>query len=169
VKIYSVFAPKDASLDPQSDGFLKTSDKIRFVPHGFNIVAFVLPIPWLIVKFMGFVLLAYLALSALIELTGWLGGGLLTMCLVLALAFIFGFEANTLYRWSLRRRGWQEIAVVYAKNNREAERRFFDAWLAKPAAPPQIPQPVLKAKTPYAADPTESGIVGLFPKPEGQR
>ncbi len=48
---------------------------------------------------------------------------------IILLNVIAGFEANELKRWSLTRRGWQEIATVSGRGREEAERRFFDAWL----------------------------------------
>ena len=47
----------------------------------------------------------------------------------LALSLLIGFEADTLRRWGLRRRGWAALGTVTGKTASECERRFFDAWL----------------------------------------
>jgi hypothetical protein len=48
---------------------------------------------------------------------------------VLALNLLIGFEADTLRRWTLARRGWRTLGAVSGKTAAECERRFFDAWL----------------------------------------
>ena len=50
-----------------------------------------------------------------------------------ALHLLIGFEADTLRRWGLERRGWHTVGTVSGKTAAECERRFFDAWL--PAQP----------------------------------
>ena len=61
------------------------------------------------------------------------GSGLPT----LALNVLVGFEADTLRRWALERRGWHTLGTVSGKTATECERRFFDAWLPN--------QPILTA------------------------
>ena len=51
----------------------------------------------------------------------------------LALNLLVGFEADTLRRWALERRGWRTSAPSPGKTAAECERRFFDAWLPCPA------------------------------------
>jgi hypothetical protein len=46
-----------------------------------------------------------------------------------ALNILIGFEADTLRRWGLERRGWHTVATVTGANAAECERRFFDSWL----------------------------------------
>ena len=47
----------------------------------------------------------------------------------LALSLLIGFEAGTLRRWSLDRRGWSTLGAVSGRNAEDCERRFFDMWL----------------------------------------
>ncbi len=54
-----------------------------------------------------------------------------------ALNVLIGFEADTLRRWGLERRGWHTIGTVSGKTADECERRFFDGWLPN--------QPILAA------------------------
>ncbi len=44
-------------------------------------------------------------------------------------ALLVGFEAASLRRWTLTRRGWTDHGVVVADDVEAAERRFFDAWV----------------------------------------
>ena len=46
----------------------------------------------------------------------------------LLLALLIGFEAGTLRRFTLGRRGWSNLGVVVGDDRDTAERRFFDAW-----------------------------------------
>jgi len=41
-------------------------------------------------------------------------------------AVVVGFVANDLKRWTLRRQGFAEVAVVFADDRDAAERRFYD-------------------------------------------
>ena len=51
------------------------------------------------------------------------------------IALLIGFEGPTLRRWTLARRGWINHGVVVADDEESAERRFFDAWIAREARP----------------------------------
>ena len=75
-------------------------------------------------------------------------------------ALLVGFEAATLRRYGLTRRGWKILGVVVGDDLESAERRFFDAWVVG-----RVPLP---APTPGVgpAAPAPSGpIIGLFPEP----
>jgi hypothetical protein len=81
----------------------------------------------------------------------------------LLFCLLIGFEASTLRRWRLARRGWSCVGVVIGDDIEAAERRFFDSWVAGgathgppplPGAPPRPPRPR------FAQD-----VLGLFPQP----
>jgi hypothetical protein len=84
------------------------------------------------------------------------------------LALLLGFEAGTLRRWTLARRGWVTLGVVIGDDLESAERRFFDAWVKqgggdeRSVAPPPLPVP---------RGPARSGpdVIGLFPEPGAPR
>ena len=98
---------------------------------------------------------------------------------MLLIALLMGFEAASLWRWTLSRRNWRQLDIVVADDEEQAERRFFDRWTAKQralgndqsavdrGAPPptrDIPgQPFSKPPAPY------NDIIGLFPEPGGSR
>ena len=49
----------------------------------------------------------------------------------LLLALLVGFEAASLWRWTLTRRGWKTLGFVVGDDEENAERRFFAAWTAR--------------------------------------
>ena len=99
----------------------------------------------------------------------------------LLIALLTGFEAASLWRWTLSRRSWRQLDVVVADDEEAAERRFFDRWTAKQrvlsndqsavdrGGPPptrDIPgQPFSKPPPPLPG----SSIIGLFPEPGASR
>lgn len=82
-------------------------------------------------------------------------------------ALLVGFEAASLRRWTLRRRGWGELGTVIGDDIEAAERRFFDAWIAnedRRKSDSVTPSPILR---PILAQ--ESDVIGLFPEPGASR
>jgi hypothetical protein len=98
------------------------------VKEGFSWPAFLISLPWLIWHRMWIVLLFYLALvlglAALSEF-GQLPDQAMTVA-SLAVALVLGFEGNGLLRWTLARRGYEEIGEVAAATSQAAEMRFFE-------------------------------------------
>jgi len=78
------------------------------------------------------------------------------------LALLVGFEAATLRRFALARRGWQSLGLVVGDDLDAAERRFYDAWIRNetPAAP-SVPSNWRPQASPE--------VIGLFPQPEAPR
>jgi hypothetical protein len=82
------------------------------------------------------------------------------------IALLVGFEAGTLRRFTLRR--WRNVGSVVGVNRDEAERRFFDAWVAREEFgrplmdnPDGIPPGANVVRTQSSDD-----VIGLFPEPE---
>ena len=164
MSVYTVHTPPAPTSAPNPERFV-------FVRDGFFFWAFVLGPLWLLWRRLWLVCIGYIALLVamqtglyLIGVSGpgkWLAGVLLSLLL--------GFEAATLWRWTLARRGWTNAGIVVGDDLESAERRFFDAWLRadvrrplSPLAPP--------AGGPVAAAPVAGPqIVGLFPHPGGAR
>lgn len=124
---------------------VKASDpaRFRFVRDGFYFWTFLLAV--VILLGTGFYLIAA---------PRWLQavGSLL-------LALLMGFEAGTLCRWTLRRRGWRTLGFVVGDNVESAERRFFAEWIKRaPGTPPQYAAPVRRGT------PSGSDVIGLFPE-----
>jgi Protein of unknown function (DUF2628) len=159
---YTVHAPP-----PRRGESAAPPERFKFVRDGFYFWAFLLAPFWLLVHRLWLALFGYLVLSGAIgvglymlhisQSVSWLVG-LLIMLLV-------GFEASTLWRWKLSRRGWTLVGFAVGENLEIAERRFFAAWATRkpgttlvPAAPRSFSAPPARG----AAPPSE--IIGLFPE-----
>lgn len=131
--------------DPAADR-VDRAEALVFVRDGFSWMAALFAPLWLIAHRLWWPLLGYVAISAAFQLgqltaassQRWLG------LAAFALNVLIGFEADTLRRWGLQRRGWHTVGTVTGSSAAECERRFFDAWLpSQPilAAGPQSPPP----------------------------
>jgi len=85
------------------------------------------------------------------------------------LALLVGFEAATLRRFTLARRGWRNVGIVVGDDVEAAERRFFDAWVKGEARPPAPPPPAPSAPPMLRRPPPPSDVIGLFPQPGAPR
>ena len=136
------------------------------VRDGFHFWAFLCGALWMLVHRLWLVLVGYLVLV--------IAGGLLWRLFDLpavagaaaglVLALLIGFEAASLRRWTLSRRGWTNLGVVVGEDRESAERRFFDAWVRNPVIA-AAPQQSAAARHP-ATD--VSDVIGLFPEPGGR-
>lgn len=147
---YVVMAPPEfETLNGNPD----LTGRLQFVPDRFAPLAFLFSIPWLLVHRMWLALLGYLALTLVIEIAALSLGGTAVAVAALAIALLFGFEAQNLRIWSLKKKGWQTLAVIEGAVGEEAELRFFakraaheqnpikrDRQSLRPAAEPIIPR-----------------------------
>ena len=120
--------------EPPADR-LEQAAALAFIKDGFSLVAALLAPLWMLASGVWLGTLVYVAglalLATLFSVAGWDARWLLA--LVVALHIAIGFEASSLRRWALERRGWRMLGTVAGGNAEECERRFFDAWLpAKP-------------------------------------
>ncbi len=127
MKLYTVHFRQEVSGSP--DGL---ADGVRLVKEGFSWPALSFPVLWTIAKGMWLVLIAVVAARILIA-AGSIGlnmsAGAALMLNILVNIFM-GLQGNDLYRWTLRRRRYEERAVVSGGNRSEAEERFFAKALA---------------------------------------
>jgi hypothetical protein len=160
--VYTVHEPPlraGASSAPEPERFI-------FVRDGFSLWALLLGPLWMLRHRMWLVLLGYMvvvaALSVVLHLHGTAAVGAIVWGL---LALLVGFEAGTLRRFSLARRGFRSIGIVVGDDLELAERRFFDFWVAKakPASGAPNGAPALAAS--LRAPQPESDVLGLFPEP----
>jgi hypothetical protein len=124
------------------------AESLVFVKDGFSWIAALFSPIWLLVHRLWWPLLGYVVLSGLFELVRW--GAIVdpgwVMLAVIALHLVIGFEADTLRRWALDRRGWQMLGSVSGRNAAECERRFYEGWLpmqpviAPVSGPPPLPR-----------------------------
>ena len=163
MSIYTVHEPP-----PRSATALADPGRFVFVRDGFYWWAFLLTPFWMLRHRLWLVLVIYLVVTAAIDaVLGGLGASAFLIALVgVLISLLIGFEASTLRRFTLRRRGWRDVGAVAGDRLDDAERRFFGVWVndagARRAAPPPSPPP------PSAA-PEGAGVIGLFPEPGAQR
>lgn len=129
MKFFTVHEPPDAAADR-----IDRAESLAFIRDGFNSQAFVFGPLWLIANRLWLAVLGYIAIAAALS-TVVLGFGLDPRWLSLlysALNLIVGFEAASLRRWGLERRGWQMLGTVSGRTLDECERRFLEGWLNGP-------------------------------------
>lgn len=166
--IYTVHEPplKGGAPDP---------GRVAFVRDGFHFWAFLLGPVWMIWRGLWLVTLLYVVfwLALGIMLNALQVSGLVIFLIGSLIALLVGFEASTLCRWTLRRRGWRETAAVVGDDLESAERRFFSSWVERSRAEPKTTISSAAAATASSSVrmPKSSGpdVVGLFPEPGGQR
>jgi hypothetical protein len=145
MQAYTVHEPPSPPADR-----IDRAERIVFVRDGFSLSAAIFAPLWLLAHRMWWPLLGYIVVVGGLEVaagTWWNAGGGWVGLLVTALHLIVGFEADTLRRWQLDRRGWQNLGVVTGRNGEECERRFFDIWLPS--------KPIFAAPLPSGASATD--------------
>jgi hypothetical protein len=159
--VYTVHEP------PLKGGAPPEPERFVFVRDGFSFWAMLFGPLWMLRHRMVLVLLGYVAVVAVLAILLRVSGsaGVRPMVWTL-LAFLVGFEAGTLRRFTLRRRGFRNIGIVVGDDLELAERRFFDAWFSGSARDEAATR--AEAVATYSAarlpDPT-SPVLGLFPEP----
>ncbi len=88
----------------------------------------------------------------------------------LLIALLIGFEAPSIWRWTLTRRGWTTLGFVVGEDAEIAEQRFFSEWTrrAVTSPPPYFVRPE-HAVPVRRGPPSPSDVIGLFPEPGAQR
>ncbi len=119
MRVYTVHLRRQG-LDPDRDTML--------VKEGFSWPALLFSVLWALWCRLWWVALGLLALQvALGGAVALLGLDPLSEAAIsLGFAVIVGLVANDLKRWTLRRQGFVEVAVVIASDRDAAERRFYD-------------------------------------------
>jgi hypothetical protein len=141
-------------------------ERFAFVRDGFSFWAFVLSPLWMLRHRLWLVLVGYLVLVAglVVGLHVLHASGTVKAIVGLLVALLIGFEAGSLRRFTLGRRGWSNVGIVVGDGRDTAERRFFDAWAndarthSEMISSPPLPAPSAR---PVAVAPD---IVGLFPE-----
>jgi hypothetical protein len=160
---YTVHAPPpkagEATSDPQ---------RFVFIRDGFHFWAFLFAPLWLLVHRLWLAFAGY----AGVVIIGGLALRLIDAprpvhaAAAFLVALLVGFEATSLWRWTLTRRGWRAHGFVVGDDQESAERRFFGEWAKRSSSPPAA------AETTYATPvrrgaPSGSDVIGLFPEPGG--
>ena len=138
-----------------------------FVRDGFHWWAFLLAPFWLLWRRLWLALLGYvvvsLVLGAILYLLGVSASAKVLASALVAL--MVGFEASTLWRWTLTRRRWSTLGFVVGDDREAAERRFFAAW-ANRVEPKRAATELSEPRYGTAAQRAPSSdVIGLFPEP----
>jgi hypothetical protein len=166
MSVYTVHEPPlragESSADP---------DRFAFVRDGFHVWAFLLTPFWMLWYGLWIVLVIYLAVVAAVDGAALAAGasGAAVFAVGALISLLAGFEASTLRRWTLARRGFRNVGVVIGDDVEAAERRFFDSWSGSDTASSSFPPPAPPAAAPGPRMPQAPEVIGLFPQPGGQR
>ena len=106
-----------------------------FVRDGFSMWAFLFAPLWMMWRRLWLVLLLYIVAMTALQAGLWALGasGAVKFTVGVLVGLLIGFEAPSLRRWTFARRNWIGHGVVVADDEESAERRFFDAWMARQA------------------------------------
>ena len=165
MSIYTVYEPPLRGHESAPD-----PDRFVFVRDGFSVWAFLLAPLWMLrhrlwLAFIGYVIVV-VALSLGLRAVG--ASGMLADLVTVLVSLLVGFEAATLRRFALARRGWRNVGIVVGDDLESAERRFFDVWANKSRLESGRADAAPRATSPVAAVPmarrTSSDVIGLFPQ-----
>jgi Protein of unknown function (DUF2628) len=175
MSIYTVYEPplKAHESAPNPERFV-------FVRDGFSFWAFLLAPWWMLRHRLWLALVCYVILAVALSVALRLIGTSAAVAIIAGALFslLVGFEAATLRRFGLARRGWRNVGIVVGDDVESAERRFFDAWANKSwvnkswAERPSV-DGVPRASSPAMGVPMarrpSSEVIGLFPQPGAPR
>ncbi len=168
MSVYTVHEPLPRKSEISAD-----PERFAFVRDGFYFWAFLLGPLWMLWRRLWLVTVLYCIVAGGLQVGLWAVGASGTIQFVVGflLALLVGFEAGSLRRWTLTRRGWKNLGVVVGDDLEIAEQRFFSAWfsaqahpLLPPAAKMSLSREVARENLKEARD-----IIGLFPEPGAPR
>jgi len=180
MSIYTVYEPplKAHESAPNPERFV-------FVRDGFSFWAFLLAPWWMLRHRLWLALTGYVILAIALSVALRFAGASTTVTLIAGALFslLVGFEAATLRRFKLSRRGWKNVGIVVGDDLESAERRFFDAWVNKSwvnkswadkswadqSAADGAPRASSPAMGVAMARRPSSEVIGLFPQPGAPR
>ena len=170
MSIYTVYEPPLREHESAPD-----PERFVFVRDGFSIWAFVLAPLWMLRHRLWLAFVGYVIVIVLLSLGLRAIGASATLANVVTVlvSLLVGFEAATLRRFALARRGWRNVGIVVGDDLESAERRFFDAWGSKSRLDNQPVNAEPRASSPVPGVPTArrtaSDVIGLFPQPGAPR
>lgn len=162
--VYTVHAPASFGVDVRT-----TPDRIVFVRDGFYFWAFVAAFIWLLWHRLWLAALGYLVLVIAVQLALMVLGisNAAQFAVFFVIALLTGLEAGSLWRWTLTRRKWRQLGVVTARNQREAEQRFFERFDG--AARVETMRGNSSSLPPMPRASIADDMSGFFPSPGGSR
>jgi Protein of unknown function (DUF2628) len=180
MSIYTVYEPPLKAHESAPD-----PERFVFVRDGFSFWAFLLAPWWMLRHRLWLAFVCYVILAVALSVALRLIGTSAAVAIIAGALFslLVGFEAATLRRFGLARRGWRNVGIVVGDDVESAERRFFDAWANKTwanktwdnktsAERPSV-DGVPRASSPAMGVPMarrpSSEVIGLFPQPGAPR
>ena len=175
MSIYTVYEPPLKAHESAPD-----PERFVFVRDGFSFWAFLLAPWWMLRHRLWLAFVCYVILAVALSVALRLIGTSAAVAIIAGALFslLVGFEAATLRRFGLARRGWRNVGIVVGDDVESAERRFFDAWANKSwvnkswAERPSVDGASRASSAamgvPMARRPS-SEVVGLFPQPGAPR
>jgi hypothetical protein len=164
---FTVHAP------PRTDGAPAAPERFLFVRDGFHGWAFLLAPFWLIRYRLWLALILYVVgvAAILVGLSTLRASGTTQAFAIFVVALLIGFEAASIRRWTLARRGWTTLGFVVGDDRDIAEHRFFTQWADRDQrAVPSAKEPPPSATAPVRRGaPSGRDVIGLFPEPEQTR
>ena len=157
MRVYSVFEP------PVLPGSLEDdAQSLVFVRHGWSLAALLVPLIWLVVRRLWWLLALYVGAVIVIQLLSYAVSPVITAGLSVALALILMVEAGQARLEYMSLRGYREIAILEARNKKEAEQRFFEHWLAaRDQLPPRTALPSARPHVLRPSSATPPALPGL--------
>jgi hypothetical protein len=149
-------------LTPELRNGHRDDDRTVFVRDGFAFLAFILPVPWLLVQRLWFEAGLVLAATIAISMVGsYTGHEDMAAIVTLLLSLLVGFEANSWRAARLERKGFEPQAVVAARNVADAEIVYFhgDDFVAEPVTAAEVRTRL--SLPPVSPKPALGGMVGL--------
>jgi hypothetical protein len=166
--IYTVHEPPPRKRETGA-----SPDRFIFIREGFYFWAFLFGPLWMLWHRLWAALILYvLILWFVLATLAALGVSSMVQYAVLFLiALLVGLEAATLWRWTLGRRRWKNHGLVAGADRDSAERRFFEAWIARTrrAPPAASPSAAAAPSAPMRMPASQPDVIGLFPEPEPRR
>jgi hypothetical protein len=150
-------------------------ERFVFVRDGFSFWAFLLTPFWMLRYRLWLALTGYVIVAVALFVGLRLIGASATVTIIASalLSLLVGFEAATMRRFTLSRRGWTNVGIVVGDDLESAERRFSDAWVGKAWIDRSSGNVEPRASSPAAGVPvsrrTSSEVIGLFPQPGAPR
>lgn len=158
---------------PRKDEATASPERFVFVRDGFYFWAFVLAPLWLLVHRLWLALAGYLILNVVFGAGLYLIGAPSSVKFLAGflIALLAGFEAATLWRWTLAGRGWKTLGFIVGEDAEMAERRFYAEWAKREPQPTSSfvpPEPTYSTPV-RRGPPSPSDVIGLFPEPGNPR
>lgn len=149
-------------------------EDVRFIRDGFSFLALVFPTIWLLWQRLWIAFALFVMLMAAFVFIADKISPLLVVLLNALVGLYLGLEGTNLKSLKLKNKGWQEVDVIIANDEEEAEVRFFSKRMNEHAVreenvPTPETGPPLQARTPVLTQKKRSVIGGFPSHPVGTR